>query len=104
MELRAWFRLCILLGIPTVEHAQQIIGYRQFIEWMAFLDIDPHGEERADMRAGIVAATIANAHSKRRFTAGDFMPKFAKNAERKAMTPDQIKGVFNTAIAARKKR
>jgi len=33
---------------------------RQFAEWQAYAAIEPWGEDRADLRAGIVASTVAN--------------------------------------------
>lgn len=44
---------------------------------MAFDSLEPVGELRADVRAGLVAATVANVHrgrGQRAFTPGDFMP------------------------------
>lgn len=51
----------------------------EFTEWMIYSKLEPFGEERADLRAGIIAANIANAHRDRKkqpkpFTAFDFMP------------------------------
>lgn len=46
---------------------------------MAYFTIDPFGEERADLRAGIVASTVANANRAKRgksFRPKDFMPNF----------------------------
>jgi hypothetical protein len=48
---------------------------------MAYYEMEPFGEERADLRSGIVASTVANAHrdAKRRrkpFRPLDFMPRF----------------------------
>jgi hypothetical protein len=53
----------------------------QFEGWMTYAGMEPWGEERADLRAGIVASVVANANrdSKRRprpYEAKDFMPKF----------------------------
>lgn len=46
---------------------------------MAYERLEPFGERRADLRAGIVASTIANAHrgkEGRPYTPQDFMPDF----------------------------
>ena len=48
---------------------------------MAYYELEPFGEERADLRSAIVASTVANAHRdpKRRrkaFRPLDFMPRF----------------------------
>ncbi len=53
----------------------------ELTEWMAYLSLEPVGEERADLRSGIVASVVANANRKkgtRPFKAEDFMPKFDK--------------------------
>jgi hypothetical protein len=49
---------------------------REFSEWIAYCGIDPFGEERSDLRCGIVSSVIANANSKHRFKPRDFMPDF----------------------------
>lgn len=49
----------------------------EFSEWMAFAALEPFGENRADLRAGIVASTLANIHRKKgakAFAPTDFMP------------------------------
>jgi hypothetical protein len=57
--------------------------------WMAFEAIDGAiGSQRADLRAGIVAATIANCHRSSKsaaFKPHDFMPYF----EAPKPTPDE---------------
>lgn len=48
-------------------------------EWMAFYALEPFGELRADARAGIVAATVANTArgaGDRAFAPADFMPDY----------------------------
>lgn len=52
---------------------------REFSEWMAFAELEPFGEERADLRSAIVAAVFANANRDRKkrprpFAPADFMP------------------------------
>ena len=92
----------------TVRDAQRRIDSREFSEWMAFSQIDPFGEWRADARAGIIASTVANAHSTRgkAFTAADFMMEFDKQPK-PTQTVAQQKSVFRTWAASttdRKKR
>jgi len=46
---------------------------------MAYASLEPFGETRADLRAGIIASTVANAHRDRKtkpMKPSDFMPKF----------------------------
>ena len=55
-----------------------------FAEWLAYSRIEPWGEERADLRAGIVASTIANVNRGKKgkeFSPADFMPKFETEDE-----------------------
>lgn len=58
---------------------QRTISGREFAEWLAYYQIEPWGEERADLRAGIVASTVANVHrtkSQKAYKPEDFVPKF----------------------------
>ncbi len=51
--------------------------YKEFVEWMAFYQSEPFGEEANYLRAGIVASTIANCNRGEKqepFSATDFMP------------------------------
>ena len=62
-----------------MSEAQARCNSHEFAEEMAYYEIDPWGEDRADLRAGIIASTIANVNreSKRKaFVPRDFMPDF----------------------------
>jgi hypothetical protein len=63
----------------AVAEAKERISSNEFTDWMAYAELEPFGEERADLRAGIIASTIANVnrgrHS-RSYGARDFMPVF----------------------------
>lgn len=57
------------------------IDSQELTEWLAYARVEPFGEERADLRAGIVAATTANVHRdpkkrRRAYKAEDFIPTF----------------------------
>lgn len=57
------------------------ISSRELSEWMAYFELDPFGQERADLRAGIVASTVANTardpkKRRRQWMPKDFMPQF----------------------------
>jgi len=70
------------------------ISSRELAEWMAYFEIDPFGEERADLRAGIVASTVANSQRGRRGTAfkpKDFMPKFGQTRQSAGQQLDIIR-------------
>lgn len=55
------------------------MGNNLFTSWQAYYTLEPFGQERADLRAGIVASTMANALRGKRTRAykpKDFMPMF----------------------------
>jgi hypothetical protein len=57
---------------------------RTMAEWQAYSQVEPWGEERADLRAGIVASTVANVNrgpKQAAFEPGDFMPVFDVDEE-----------------------
>lgn len=58
----------------------QEMSWEQFREWMYYAEVEPFGEERGDLQAGIVASVIANVNRDPKkgkpFSPGDFMPRF----------------------------
>jgi len=65
----------------SVSQAQGVINAREFAEWMAYDSLDPIGSTRSDLRAGIIASTIANVNRGKNgqsFKPDDFMPQFDK--------------------------
>ena len=72
----------------SVRRAQAEIDSREFSEWIAYHGLEPFGEERADLRAGIVAATVANVHrgrGQRALKPADFMPKPPQRPRRQSL-------------------
>ncbi len=68
---------------------------------MAYYELDPWGEERADLRSGIVSAVIANVHRDAKkqpkpYQPTDFMPYWQKPE----MTEDQIAAKVAAALGA----
>lgn len=53
---------------------------QQLTEWMAYFELEPFGEERADYRMATLAALTANIHrdpeKSDEFRVQDFMPRF----------------------------
>ena len=63
------------------------ITSKQFAEWMAYSKLEPWGEERDDLRMGIMASTIANVNrgkNQKPFKPTDFMPQFEPETEEQA--------------------
>ncbi len=77
--------LALALGC-TVGELQQRMGAAEFASWLAFYQMEPFGELRADMRAAMLASLTANAHrnTKKRakpFELGDFLFAFWQRGE-----------------------
>ncbi|MFI5223667.1 MAG: DUF4035 domain-containing protein [Nitrospirales bacterium] len=56
---------------------------RQFHEWIAYAELEPFDEERADMRVAMLASVLANVNrdskkKKEPYKIEDFMLKFGK--------------------------
>lgn len=79
------------------------LSSRELAEWMAYYRIEPWGEERADYRAGTVAATVVNVNRTKGKPAkpDDFMPKFgvkhapAPEATERQMIAADVRSVFS---------
>jgi hypothetical protein len=90
---RFLFRLALALG-KTVGELQSTLTVREFSEWLAFASDEPIGEMRADLRAGIVAATMARVMGgSKTATPKDFMPflNVGSDAEASAQAQAQAK-------------
>jgi hypothetical protein len=80
-----------------VEEMLESIPEWKFRRWMAYYQIEPWGEERADLRSAIVASTVANAMAGRRskkFKPKDFMPFYES-----AQTPRDHQRILETMAA-----
>lgn len=70
---------------------------REFVEWQAYFALEPFGEERADLRSAIVAATIANrlrGQNEQPKQPSDFMPY----REQAPPTPEDLLAKFAGAV------
>jgi hypothetical protein len=77
------------LGCTVAELLERLDSY-ELTEWMAYEALEPFGEERADMRAGIIASTIANVNrgkGQKPFSPTDFMP-FSQGASEEQQLAD----------------
>ncbi len=91
--------IAALLGM-TVGELRDRMTYVEFLRWIEWDQIVHFSlsERRADIRAGIIASTIANVNSTRRmFTAEEFIPRFKEPAQE--MTDEQMKDVCIRANA-----
>ena len=68
------FRLAAKLGYADVDAMLDSIPSSLLTEWMAFYGLENWSEERADLRAGGIAAAIYNTHARRAVCRGrDFV-------------------------------
>ena len=66
---------------------------REFSEWIAFYSLEPFGEDREDLRSGIVASVVANTvrdpeSQPEPFQPADFMPRFGAEDEEETAPED----------------
>ena len=86
--------LALAMGRTLGELGEQMTG-EEFGYWSALYRSDPWGEQRADLRAGIVAATVANYAGKMRgersepARPSDYMP-YLERTEDVNLDPDPI--------------
>ncbi|HMW57858.1 hypothetical protein [Accumulibacter sp.] len=102
------FRLALAMG-RTIQELRAVLSYAEFQEWCWYYQIEPWGEDRADLRAGIVASTIANYAGKLRAEGADpaipadFMPYLdrpeqAPQAEAQTLSDDELAAWADAAI------
>jgi hypothetical protein len=79
---------------------------RELSEWMVYYELEPFGEERADLRSGIVASTIANVNrdpkkQKKPYSPQDFLPKFeGGEGVKAALSPEALRRKWEMVVAA----
>ena len=81
------------------------INSRELTEWIAYWQIEPWGEERADYRSGMIASVIANVNrgkGGRRYKPQDFMPKFGLSKKQKPVK--EMRNIFLQASSAFKRK
>ena len=85
------FRLALALGQPNPDAMLSGMPDRIFTDWMAYANVEPFGEERADLRAGIVASVVANVMGRKKgqrpYKPSQFMPRFEP---KRTKTPDEL--------------
>ncbi len=82
----------------TVSELLSRISSIELTEWMAYYGLEPWGTEPADLRAGIVASTFANANrdpkrQRRPFTPQDFMPRWNR-PQREGQTAEEQRQII----------
>jgi len=84
----------------------KVLDSHQLSEWMAYYTIEPFGQYPEFLRAGIIAATVANVHQGKKgrtFTAEDFMPKEPGILKPKKQTTGEMKAAIRQIASWAKK-
>jgi hypothetical protein len=83
----------------TVAELLQRISSRELSEWMAYYRLEPFGDERGDLQAGIVASAVYNVYRDPRktdpFEPRDFLLEFAEPEEEEKPS-EQVYGMFRS--------
>lgn len=82
-------RLALAFGEPDPDRLARAMPSSLFTQWAALYDFEPWGEERADLRTGILVANVLSALGAKREAGGafrpvDFMPYAKRERERPA--------------------
>ncbi len=85
----------------TVAELLARISSAELTEWEEFNRLEPFGEERADLRSAIVAATVAAGAGVKGAKPADFMPKFGPEA-RPRMTGRQMADFWRMRAALKR--
>lgn len=96
-ERRFVFRLALVLGKTNPDAMLAQMPHRIWQEWGQYASLEPFDDEwasrRADWRAGMQAATMANCMARKKghraFKPDDFMPDIRLH-KRKKLTPDDL--------------
>lgn len=83
-----------------------MLTYRDFRELWAYYQLEPWGEERADLRAALIAQTVANRHrdpkQEQPYRLQDFLLTFeaqAKPPQRQRQSPQEMRAVLDAFVA-----
>jgi len=91
-------------GLPTRRELYQRLSFAELMELESVYSIDPWGEHRADLRAGIIAAATVSPHLKRGAKASpvDFMPYATKQKKQTPKQQDAIMRAIGESMKTRK--
>lgn len=84
----------------SVRRTQQEVSSREFAEWLAYHRIEPWGPVRGDLRAAMVAKTVADVHrgkDQEPYPISDFLLRFG--AEARGRTRQSAKTLLGKAEA-----
>lgn len=80
----------------TVRELLARIDSRELSEWLAFFSMEPWGTETEDLRAGVIASTIANVNRDKKkqakpYKPADFVPKREQPIQKEQSWEEQVR-------------
>lgn len=99
------FDLAKELRCPDPDAMRASIPLATFYDWMEYAKRNPFGEERADLRTGIMTSSLVNiqlARGQRRTRPIDYMPLCRKHKKQARQAPMEMRAVLRGAVAAHK--
>lgn len=106
------FSLCKELGLWDVNRVMRLMPAPLLAEWAAYSQLEPFGEERADLRTSALMQTLVNLHRdqkrhRRPFPLEDFLLRIgdaAPAAPARTQTPKQQFNILRAIALAYGKR
>ncbi len=99
------FRLALALGEVNVDEMLRRMPAELLGEWMAYEELEPFGQRRGDLQAGIVASTLMNIFRDRKkrsqaFKPGDFILQFGESQaepkpSKRKQSPNEMKSILD---------
>lgn len=91
----------------SVRRAMEEVSSAEFVEWIAYYDMEPFGDRMDDLRAGTIAAVTANCNRAKDtdpYAPLDFVPwaKRAEPVQPQAPAPEAIAALFGINLAEAK--
>ena len=95
-------QLCKLLKIIDRPTLRARLTHRAYLEWLQLWEIDPWDEERADLRAGIIASAAVSPYAKKGQMPKpiDFMPFARRRAASKPKVAAEMRKTWEAACRA----
>jgi hypothetical protein len=93
------FALALALGYRHPDALLSEITSRQLAEWGAYFDLHPWGGEADDLRAGVVAATVANFAGRemkkgQHLSPRDFFPERGAKPQEAPSVAEKVRAFF----------
>lgn len=82
------YRLALAMGRPDVADLCSSLSISQIMGWLAYYALEPWGQERADLRVGVISSMLNTALGGKRTKPEDYILAGQKPKRRK--TPQEI--------------